>query len=95
MTNKKSPNVTNVMGSVRITNTGLTRSLNNDNTIATQREVIKPSTETPGNTFANISTAIVVNIILKIDFIIHVIEQIEYQKKRCTHECIFYGFYRQ
>lgn len=84
MTNKKSPNVTNVMGSVRITNTGLTRSLNNDNTTATQREVIKPSIATPGNIFAKISTAIVVNIILKIDFIMRLIEQIEYQKKRCT-----------
>lgn len=81
MTNKKSPNVTKVMGSVRITSIGLTKSLNNDNTIATQREVIKPSTETPGNTFARISTAIVVNIIFKIDFIMRLIKQIEYQKK--------------
>lgn len=70
MTNKKSPNVTNVIGSVRITSIGLTMSLNNDNTIATQRDVIKPSTETPGNTFARMRTAIVVPIILKIDFVI-------------------------
>lgn len=72
------------MGNVRITNIGLTINLNKDNTIATQSEVIKPSTETPGRILAIISTAMVVSIILKIDFIMVLIKQIEYQKKRCT-----------
>lgn len=82
MTNKKSPKVSIVMGNVRITSIGLTINLNSDNTIATQSEVTKPSTETPGNIFARMSTAMVVNMILKIDFIMLLIKQIEYQKKK-------------
>lgn len=85
MTSKKSPKVIIVIGSVRIIRIGLTINLNNDKAMATHREVIKPSTYTPESILAIISTAIVVSIILKIDFILLLIKQIEYQKKRCAN----------
>jgi hypothetical protein len=48
ITNRKSPKVTNVTGSVNRTRIGLTNKFNNDSTTATMTEVKKLSTVTPG-----------------------------------------------
>ena len=80
--NKNKPKVTIVIGNVKIIRIGLTINLSKDSNIATHSEAIKSSTYTPGRILAITITAIVVSSIFKIDFILFLLEQIEYQKKK-------------
>lgn len=70
ITIKNNPKVIIVIGNVSTISIGFTVNRNNANTTATSIDVVNPSTETPGSIFAITSTAIVVSMILKIDFII-------------------------
>lgn len=69
ITNRNSPKVNIVAGSVKSINTGFTKILSNPKTSATSNAADHPCTATPGNKRESISTNIVVNIILIIVFI--------------------------
>tara|TARA_R110002020_G_scaffold458224_4_gene675534 strand:- start:473 stop:844 length:372 start_codon:yes stop_codon:yes gene_type:complete len=69
MISKKRPKVITVTGNVRITNIGFTSKFSILSTTATMTAVIKLSTDTLGNTFAKMITAIALKRILKISFI--------------------------
>ena len=69
ITNRKSPKVNIVAGSVKSTNMGFTKILSKPNTSATSKADAQPCTATPGNKCESISTNIVVNIILITVFI--------------------------
>ena len=70
ITNKNSPNVNTVMGSVKMTNMGLTNRFNKAKTTDTIIAVTYPSTVTPVKTWAKINTATAVNKSLRMSFII-------------------------
>jgi len=57
ITNKKRPKVKKVIGMVNTIKIGLSIEFNIASTIATSNAVIKPSTLTPGNKYADIITA--------------------------------------
>ncbi len=57
ITNKNNPNVNIVMGMVKMTKTGLTKTLSKARIPATTIAIIKPSTWAPGNTVEQIKTA--------------------------------------
>jgi len=69
ITNKKSPKVKKVIGIVNTTKIGLSIEFNIANTIATSNAVINPSTLTPGNKYADITTANEDTMIFKRNFI--------------------------
>ncbi len=73
-TSAKTPNVTNVMGSVRKNRIGLIEALIMPNTNATIKAVTNESTYTPGNKYAATKTAIpLINQLINIFMMIHVI----------------------
>lgn len=69
ITSKKSPNVTIVIGKVRMTNKGFKKAFNKPKTMATIMAPVNPATSTPGRTYAKITTATAVSKILMIKFI--------------------------
>ena len=72
ITNKKSPKVTMVTGSVSNTKIGFTKMLSKPNTNATMTDVVKLATDTPGIKCAMTITIKAVTRILMIRFIIGV-----------------------
>lgn len=69
ITNRNSPKVNIVAGSVKSISTGFTKILSKPSTNATSNAADHPCTATPGNRCESISTNIVVNIILITVFI--------------------------
>lgn len=69
MTSRKRPNVTMVIGKVRITSMGFTTTLSILSTKATMRAVVKESTPMPGRTYESITTASAFKSSFKISFI--------------------------
>lgn len=69
MTNKKSPKVSMVIGSVRITMIGLTMKLSKLNAIATIMAVTYPSTDTWGRIYDKTTTATALRSNLMMKFI--------------------------
>lgn len=69
ITNKKRPNVTIVMGNVRMIKTGFTIAFNSPKTAATIIAVVKSITWTPGKKFASTKTTIAESKIRKSMFI--------------------------
>ena len=70
ITNKNSPNVTMVIGKVRMIKMGFNMALRNAKTAATIIAVVKLVTSTPGKKYAKTKTAIAVSKILKSKFIV-------------------------
>lgn len=69
ITKRNKPNVTIVIGKVKMTKIGFKMAFNNPKTMATMMAPVKPATSTPGSTFARMTTATAVNNILIIRFI--------------------------
>ena len=81
ITSKNNPNVTIVMGMVRITKMGFKMAFNNAKTTATMMAAVKPLTATPGKKCANNTTipAVISSLMIRFIMIRVLVKRLRYE----------------